>query len=167
MHSTCPAAPTILIVDDSPVCRTVLRIALSRAGYHVQTCCDGLSALSTLAHLASKAAAPDLLILDWLLPHLSGLQLASLLRHQTRFPQLNHLPILMLSCRHGALDRLKARLAGASAFLPKPFTIADLLAIVRALLSSSSGPLLTSLSPPPALPPVPTAQSLPPPSFFP
>ncbi|WP_069804661.1 response regulator [Thermogemmatispora onikobensis] len=157
--------PTILVVDDSLVCRTVLRVALSRAGYQVQTCSDGLSALSALT--SPGAPPPDLLLLDWLLPHLSGLQLTYLLRHQTRSPQLSRLPILMLSCRHSTLDRLKARLAGASAFLAKPFTIADLLTIVHNLLSSSPGPHLTPLPPPPALPPVPTAQSLPPPSFFP
>ncbi|GER84348.1 hypothetical protein KTAU_29840 [Thermogemmatispora aurantia] len=157
--------PTILVVDDSLVCRTVLRVALSRAGYQVQTCSDGLSALSALT--SPGAPPPDLLLLDWLLPHLSGLQLTYLLRHQTRYPRLSRLPILMLSCRHSTLDRLKARLAGASAFLAKPFTIADLLTIVHNLLSSSPGPHLTPLPPPPALPPVPTAQSLPPPSFFP
>jgi DNA-binding response OmpR family regulator len=68
----------------------VLRVALSRAGYQVQTCSDGLSALSLLA--SPGAPPPDLLLLDWLLPHLSGLQLTWLLRHQTRYPQLTRCP---------------------------------------------------------------------------
>ncbi len=157
--------PTILVVDDSPVCRTVLRVALSRAGYQVQTCSDGLSALSTLA--SPGAPPPDLLLLDWLLPHLSGLQLTYLLRHQTRYPQLSRLPILMLSCRHSTLDRLKARLAGASAFLAKPFTISDLLTTVQHLLTLAP-PHLSPSPLPPSAPPLPPAPwSLSPPSFFP
>jgi twitching motility two-component system response regulator PilG len=144
-------AVTILVVDDSPVCRTVLRVALRRVGYHVLTCSDSLHALELLTRPDLPLSA--LLVLDWILPRLSGLDLILLLRRQTRYPQLKRLPILMLSCRSAPLDRLKARLAGASAFLPKPLTVADLLTTVSRLLAQSCPvPPPPSSSAPPSFP---------------
>jgi DNA-binding response OmpR family regulator len=113
----------LVIEDDARVARSIAR-ALHQEGYTVKTAGDGRSAL-TLA----LADPFDLLIVDWMLPDLDGIQLVRRLRAAEM-----SVPILMLTARDQIEDRVEGLDAGADDYLPKPFALSELLARVRALL---------------------------------
>ncbi len=119
---------TILIADDSPVTQRLLGLTLRRAGHIICTADDGLAALEQL-----QAAAPDLLIADLLMPELDGLSLVRLLRAD---PLLGGLPVVVLTASGEAADGASAVSAGADAYLTKPASSAELLAVVGRLLGA-------------------------------
>lgn len=119
----------VMVIDDSPTTRKILETCLGRAGYQVASFPDGVKALRWL--LAPGARLPDLVLLDITMPGMDGYAVAQYLK--TR-PPYRHIPIVMLSGRHGVLDRLKARLAGAQQYLTKPFRTESILATVQAYL---------------------------------
>lgn len=114
---------TILIIDDSSTIRRSAELFLSQAGYQVVLAEDGFEALAKIVdHL------PSLIFCDILMPRLDGYQTCSLIRHSRQF----HLtPVVMLSSRDGLFDRARGVLAGANAYLTKPFTKDSLLNAVR------------------------------------
>jgi twitching motility two-component system response regulator PilG len=114
---------TILIIDDSSTIRRSAELFLSQAGYQVVLAEDGFEALAKIVdHL------PSLIFCDILMPRLDGYQTCSLIRHSRQF----HLtPVVMLSSRDGLFDRARGVLAGANAYLTKPFTKDSLLSAVR------------------------------------
>ena len=114
----------VLVVDDEPAVRRALERALELEGYVVEQASDGEEALSCIKH-----SIPDVVILDVLMPNLSGLELCRRLRslHIS-------LPVLMLTARDAVSDRVEGLDAGADDYLVKPFALAELLARVRALL---------------------------------
>src|SRR5919197_449338 len=112
--------PTILIADDDPTLRALLHQTLAEEGYRVLTAADGQEALAQV-----RAHRPDLLVLDWLMPGLSGLEVARQLRAAAG------LPILMLTARNALEDRVAGLDSGADDYLVKPFDLAELLARVR------------------------------------
>jgi two-component system response regulator MprA len=114
---------TILIADDDPPLTALLRQTLAEEGYRVLTAADGTDALAQ-----AQAHRPDLVVLDWLMPGLSGLEVARRLR------ALAGMPILMLTARAAIKDRVAGLDSGADDYLVKPFDLAELLARVRALL---------------------------------
>jgi two-component system response regulator MprA len=115
---------TILIADDDPKLTDMLRRTLTYEGYCVMTAADGQEALAQ-----GQAQQPDLVVLDWMMPRLSGLEVARRLRAaQAR------VPILMLTARDAVVDRVEGLDSGADDYLVKPFVPAELLARVRALL---------------------------------
>jgi twitching motility two-component system response regulator PilG len=116
----------ILVIDDSPTICKVIDTCLCREGYEVLSFSSGLDALRWLA--SPYARHPRLILLDIMLPYMDGYQVARYLKKQ---PHYAPIPIVIISRRDGILDLLKARLAGASDYLVKPFQIAELLAIVR------------------------------------
>lgn len=127
---------TILVVDDDPKLLAMLRRTLSYEGYQVRTATDGWEALAQV-----QEGRPDLIILDWLLPGLSGLEVAAQLRAAGE-----SVPILMLTARDAVEDRVEGLDSGADDYLVKPFAPAELLARIRALLrrarpASSERPL--------------------------
>jgi len=107
-----------MIIDDSATVRKIVEVALQREGYQVVSFADGIAALRWLQ--SPHGHIPALLFLDIGLPKLSGYQIARHLKKQTRFAGL---PIVMLTRHNGVVDRLRACLSGACAFLTKPFTI--------------------------------------------
>ena len=117
-----------LIVDDEPAVRDSLRRVLVAERYDVDTAADGPEALAKL-----RAAAPDVIILDVLMPEMSGLEVCRRLRVAG-----NWTPVLMLTAREAVTDRVAGLDAGADDYLPKPFALEELLARVRALLRRSS-----------------------------
>lgn len=121
--------PFILIIDDSLTVRKILEMCLRREGYEVRSFVDGVEALRWLASPQSRV--PALILLDLILPRMDGL---SVLRCLKRKLTLEAVPVVMLSRREGVLDRLKARLAGACAYVTKPFKREEVLAIVTRLL---------------------------------
>ncbi|MFP5488166.1 MAG: response regulator transcription factor, partial [Acidimicrobiia bacterium] len=118
----------ILIAEDDRAVRESLGRALRLEGYDVTTVPNGVDALSTLA-----SRRPDLLLLDVSMPVLDGLTVARVLRGEG-----DRVPILMLTARTEARDRVAGLDAGADDYLAKPFDLDELLARVRALLRRSS-----------------------------
>lgn len=121
----------IMVVDDSLIVRKILETSLRRAGYEVECFEDGVEALRSL-QASERQRLPDLVILDIMLPHLDGYDVTILLR---RHPALSRIAVVMLSRRDGIVDRLKGRLAGANAYLVKPFRTEDVIQAVRELLN--------------------------------
>jgi DNA-binding response OmpR family regulator len=116
--------PHILVAEDQADIRDLLVMNLRSAGYHVAAVADGAAALASQAESAS-----DLLILDLMMPALDGLEVCKALRargHGT--------PILMLTAKSTELDRVLGLELGADDYLTKPFSLAELLARVKALL---------------------------------
>jgi len=120
------AAPTILVVEDEAAITTMLRYNLEKQGFQVREASDGQEALLQVAE-----EKPDLLLLDWMLPSLSGLEVCRQLR---RRPQTRDLPIIMLTARAGDQDAVRGLDTGADDYITKPFNMVALLARVRALL---------------------------------
>jgi two-component system response regulator MprA len=114
---------TILIVDDDRKILDMLRRTLAYEGYRVTTAADGNEALTK-----ALAEPPDLVILDWLMPGLSGIEVAKRLR------AADDVPILMLTARDAVDDRVEGLDSGADDYLVKPFAPNELLARLRALL---------------------------------
>jgi len=114
----------VLIVEDDPSIMLGLRINLEAEGYAVQSAEDGERALS-LVH----AEAPDLVILDVMLPKMNGLQVLQTLRREG-----HAMPIIVLSARTGEMDKVTGLELGAEDYVAKPFSLAELLARVRAAL---------------------------------
>ena len=122
--------PLIACIDDSPsVCKAMNRI-LSRAGYQVFTIQDPLRALAVL--LSKK---PDLIFLDLVMPNTNGYEICA---HLRRLPIFKSVPIVILTGNDGAVDRMRAKMVGASAFLSKPVKIATLLETVQQSLPQPS-----------------------------
>ncbi|MEO7151957.1 MAG: response regulator transcription factor [Burkholderiaceae bacterium] len=115
---------TILVAEDQPDIRELLALNLRAAGYAVTTVADGVAALASQAEQAS-----DLLILDLMMPGLDGLEVCKALRARGRAS-----PILMLTAKSTELDRVLGLELGADDYLTKPFSLAELLARVKALL---------------------------------
>jgi DNA-binding response OmpR family regulator len=113
----------VLLIEDEPHIAEAIRFILTREGYRVSHVDDGSAALAEL-----RALAPDLVILDHMLPGMSGLDILVQLRAD---PALQALPVMMLTAR--GRDRDLAERAGADRFLAKPFSNAELLAEVRAM----------------------------------
>ena len=115
--------PTILIADDDHKITDMLRRTLIYEGYGVLTAADGKEALAQ-----ARAHHPDLVVLDWMMPGLSGLEVARRLRAAAG------MPILMLTARDAIDDRVAGLDGGADDYLVKPFAPAELLARLRSLL---------------------------------
>jgi DNA-binding response OmpR family regulator len=114
---------TILIVDDDLALADVLAFTLRRAAYDVKLAHDGRAALQVF-----EAEQPDLVVLDWNLPHLDGLSVGKQLRAQS------HTPIIMLTVRDADQDVIAALEACADDYVTKPFSPRELVARVRAVL---------------------------------
>lgn len=119
-----PGAPRIAVVDDEAGIRTTLEVALRREGFAVDLYADGLTAWR-----AFETALPDVAVLDILLPRLDGLELLRRLRARSRA-----LPILMLTSKGEEFDRVLGLELGADDYLPKPFSLRELVARLRVLL---------------------------------
>lgn len=113
----------ILIIEDEAKITQFLQRGLTFEGYRVEAAPDGASGLA-----AARAEAPDLVILDWMLPGMDGLEVCRRLR------AAGPTPILMLTARESVSDRVQGLDAGADDYLVKPFEFDELLARVRALL---------------------------------
>lgn len=118
-----PLARRVLLVDDEPSLREAVRYNLLRAGYVVDEAADGSEALAR-----ARAAPPDIVILDVMLPGLDGLKVCRTIRQES------DVPILLLSARGEEVDRVLGLELGADDYLTKPFAMRELLARVNANL---------------------------------
>ncbi|MDO5862779.1 MULTISPECIES: response regulator [Paenarthrobacter] len=111
---------TVLVVDDEPQLLRALQINLQAEGYRVLTALDGLSALNH-----AKTSAPDVIVLDLGLPDINGVDVIARIR------RTSITPIIVLSARHGSVDKVRALDAGADDYVTKPFGLDELLARLR------------------------------------
>ena len=118
--------PLILIVEDEADLVTLLSYNLEKEGFRVQAAYDGDEAL-----LITNEQRPDLVLLDWMLPHRSGLDVCRQLR---RNPKTRDVPIIMLTARGEEADRVRGLDSGADDYMPKPFSNTELVARIRAVL---------------------------------
>ncbi|HVF79417.1 MAG TPA: response regulator transcription factor [Solirubrobacteraceae bacterium] len=126
----------VLVVDDEPAVREVLQRILRLDGYEVELAVDGREALGR-----QRAAPADAIVLDVLMPHVDGLEVCRRMRAAG-----DRTPVLMLTARQEVSERVAGLEAGADDYLPKPFSIDELLARLKALMRrsgwSSDDPLL-------------------------
>jgi two-component system phosphate regulon response regulator PhoB len=118
--------PLVLVVEDETALQQLLAYNLERAGFEVEQAFDSDEALTLIAE-----RPPDLVLLDWMLPWMSGLELCRQLR---RKKETANLPIIMLTARTEEPDRLQGLDTGADDYITKPFSIDELIARVRAVL---------------------------------
>jgi DNA-binding response OmpR family regulator len=114
---------TILVVDDEPVLRETLAEALDADGFRVVTAADGREALSRF-----REHQPDLVVLDLMLPELSGIEVCRIIRAESG------VPIVMLTAKTSELDKVVGLELGADDYVTKPFSLRELSARIRALL---------------------------------
>ena len=120
------AATSVLIVEDEEALATLLEYNLSTEKFDVTVASDGEEAL-----LRIEENTPDVVILDWMLPKVSGIEVCRRLRSK---PETRNIPIIMLTARSEEADRVRGLEMGADDYLTKPFSTAELIARVRAVL---------------------------------
>jgi two-component system phosphate regulon response regulator PhoB len=118
--------PLVLVVEDETAMQQVLAYNLERAGFAVEQAYDADEALTLIAE-----RTPDLIVLDWMLPYMSGLELCRQLRRKATTANL---PVIMLTARTEEPDRLRGLDTGADDYIIKPFSIDELVARMRAVL---------------------------------
>lgn len=119
--------PKILVVDDEPDAVELVGFNLKAAGYDVATAADGEEALRK-----ARALVPDLIVLDWMLPEVEGLEVCKLLRRDTATASI---PILMLTAKAAEIDRVLGLEMGADDYVTKPFSPRELVLRVKNLLN--------------------------------
>ena len=121
LHPVPHMARTILVVDDEPTQREMLAEALEAEGFTIVTAADGRAALAKF-----REARPDLILLDLMLPELSGIEVCRIIRAESG------VPILMLTAKDSELDKVVGLELGADDYVTKPFSLRELIARVRA-----------------------------------
>jgi two-component system, OmpR family, phosphate regulon response regulator PhoB len=128
-----PAAKAlVLIVEDDAAFMTMLRYNLERHGFRIEEAVDGKEALDRVAELS-----PNLVLLDWGLPLMSGLEVCRQIR---RRPAIRTVPVIMLTARTDSQDAVRGLDAGADDYIVKPFDVAMLIARMRSLLRRAGSP---------------------------
>lgn len=121
--------PLILIAEDEPAQMELLRYNMESADFRTVVATDGASALALV-----EEETPDLVVLDWMLPELSGIEVCRRIRARA---ESRTLPVIMLTARGEESDRVRGLETGADDYLVKPFSQAELIARIRALLRRS------------------------------
>ncbi len=118
--------PSVLLVEDEPAQREVLAYNLAAEGFRVHQADNGEEAL-----LIVSEETPDLILLDWMLPNVSGIEVCRRLKSRT---ETRNVPIIMLSARSEETDLVRGLETGADDYLVKPYSVAELMARVRTQL---------------------------------
>ncbi|HKK84444.1 MAG TPA: phosphate regulon transcriptional regulator PhoB [Roseovarius sp.] len=121
--------PTVLLVEDEPAQREVLAYNLEAEGFRVARAENGEEALMLV-----EEGAPDLIVLDWMLPNVSGIEVCRQLKTRS---DTRGVPIIMLSARSEEVDRVRGLETGADDYVVKPYSVVELMARVRAQLRRS------------------------------
>jgi two-component system phosphate regulon response regulator PhoB len=124
------AKPLVLVVEDEAALATMLRYNLEKQGFRVEEATDGQEALTRIAE-----AQPDLVLLDWMLPQMSGLEVCRQIRRRSA---TRDLPVIMVTARTDDQDAVRGLNTGADDYIAKPFSMDALLARIRALLRRSN-----------------------------
>jgi two-component system, OmpR family, phosphate regulon response regulator PhoB len=120
------AGTSVLIVEDEEALATLLEYNLNKENFDVSIASDGEEGL-----LKIKENIPDVVILDWMLPKISGIEICRQIRSM---PETRNIPIIMLTARSEEADRIRGLETGADDYLTKPFSIKELIARVKAVL---------------------------------
>jgi len=118
--------PYILVMEDEDALATLLQYNLEKEGYDVVVAADGEEGLVQI-----DERQPDLVLLDWMLPKVSGIEVCRRIRGR---PETRNLPIIMLTARGEESDRVRGLDTGADDYLTKPFSMTELIARIRAVL---------------------------------
>ena len=118
--------PSVLLVEDEPAQRAVLSYNLEAEGFEVRTADNGEDALALIGE-----EAPDLILLDWMMPHVSGIEVCRRLKAR---PETRGIPIIMLSARSEEVDKVRGLETGADDYVIKPYSVVELMARLRAQL---------------------------------
>ncbi|MGA0545014.1 phosphate regulon transcriptional regulator PhoB [Brevundimonas sp. VNH65] len=118
--------PYILVMEDEDALSTLLQYNLEKEGYDVAVAADGEEGLMQV-----DERMPDIILLDWMLPKVSGIEVCRRLRGR---PETRNLPIIMLTARGEESDRVRGLDTGADDYLTKPFSMVELVARIRAVL---------------------------------
>ncbi|MDQ2092789.1 phosphate regulon transcriptional regulator PhoB [Rhodalgimonas zhirmunskyi] len=118
--------PTVLLVEDEPAQREVLAYNLEAEGFEVIRAEDGEEALLLLGE-----APPDVVLLDWMLPNVSGIEVCRRLKTK---PETRSIPVIMISARSEEVDRVRGLETGADDYVVKPYSVVELMARVRSQL---------------------------------
>jgi two-component system, OmpR family, phosphate regulon response regulator PhoB len=118
--------PNVLLVEDEPAQREVLSYNLEAEGFRVTQAENGEEAM-----LLVNEALPDLILLDWMLPNVSGIEICRRLKMR---PETRSVPIIMLSARSEEVDKIRGLETGADDYIIKPYSVVELMARVRAAL---------------------------------
>ena len=130
-------APKIMVVEDDEALCVLLRYNLEAEGYQVEIVTRGDE-----ADLRLQEHVPDLLVLDWMVPAVSGIELCRRVRQR---PETERLPVIMLTARGEESDRVRGLTTGADDYLVKPFSTAEFIARVRALLRRAKPETLSTV----------------------
>ena len=123
-------AATILVVEDEPGIQELISYGLRQAGHEIFCAGDAEQAMKIV-----NDVLPDLVLLDWMLPGMSGIELAKILR---RTPRTKNIPIIMLTARSEECDKISGLEIGADDYITKPFSIRELAARIKAVLRRRS-----------------------------
>ncbi|HBM57598.1 MAG TPA: phosphate regulon transcriptional regulatory protein PhoB [Citreicella sp.] len=129
--------PKVLIVEDEESLTLLLRYNLEAEGYAVDACARGDD-----AEIRLRESVPDVLILDWMLPGLSGIELCRRLRNRA---QTEKLPVIMLTARGEEAERIRGLSTGADDYMVKPFSVPELMARIRAILRRSKPAVVSGM----------------------
>jgi DNA-binding response OmpR family regulator len=122
--------PSVLVVDDDPDIRSVIAFKLERAGYTVYEEADGEAGLA-----AATEERPDLVLLDWMMPRLSGVEVCRAIRDDA---SLDRTPVIMLTAKAQEPDVQRALAAGADDYIVKPFSPRELISRVELVLARAA-----------------------------
>ena len=123
-------AATILVVEDEPGIQELISYGLRQTGHEIFCAGDAEQAMKIV-----NDVLPDLVLLDWMLPGMSGIELAKILR---RTPRTKNIPIIMLTARSEECDKISGLEIGADDYITKPFSIRELAARIKAVLRRRS-----------------------------
>jgi two-component system phosphate regulon response regulator PhoB len=127
--------PTVLVVEDEPALLALLRYNLESEGYRVMEAKNGEEGLTLI-----RETKPDLVLLDWMLPFLSGIEVC---RQMRRLPDLKGIAVIMLTAKSEEADKLRGLEVGADDYVTKPFSPSELMARVKAVLRRARPQLST------------------------
>ena len=125
------AKPLVLVVEDEASLATMLRYNLEKQGFRVEEAVDGQEAMARIAE-----SPPDIVLLDWMLPVMSGIEVCRQIRRRAA---TRDLPVIMVTARTEDQDAVRGLNTGADDYITKPFSMEALLARMRALLRRSGG----------------------------
>jgi len=121
-----PVQPYVLVMEDEDALATLLSYNLEKEGYRVVVAADGEEGM-----LQIEERLPDLVLLDWMLPKLSGIEVCRRIRGKS---ETRNMPIIMLTARGEESDRIRGLDTGADDYMTKPFSMTELIARIRAVL---------------------------------
>lgn len=113
----------VMVIEDEEALSMLLSYNLEKEGYQVATVSNGLNAVSEIERLS-----PSVIILDWMLPEISGVEICKLIRSK---PDIKNIPVIMLTAKSQEEDKIKGLTAGADDYVTKPFSVPELMARVK------------------------------------